>query len=617
VTDFRVYRAGFLPALVAIVVLLFSLQAPPPSLTPVVGPAEFDQAAAAGIAHRILDRAPVRPPGGSGDAALAAMIERRFRATDNALVSEQRFGAKVDGEEVQLRNLILTLPGESPRSVVVLASRDAIGGPGAASSAAATAILLELVGELESSRHTKTLVFVSTDGGSEGALGAKELAARYPQRELIDAAIVLWQPGAADRRPPALLEASDGPRSASSGLVRTGERALADQAATGPEDSGTFSELAALALPSGLDEAAVLIDRGIDAIGLSAAGERPLPPSANGPEDLSASTLGDFGRTALLLTVTLDAAAAPPEHGPDAYITLAGSLVPGWSLALLGLTLLLPAALASIDGLGRALRRGRRIGRALWWSASRALPPLAALALLHLLGASGIVARPAFPFDPGRYQAGAGEIAVVALLGLVILAGFRAIGGSRVPPGLGVDAAIPALGLASALAVLLAWVANPFLALLLVPAAHVWLLGARRGRPLPRSAVAGAAALSLVPLGAAIGDLIGRLDLGVGAPWQLLLMVGDGQIGLVAVLSLSLLAGCLLGLVAVAGVPRGDEGGSGPVAPPVATGRRRPPVVWTHLLSRAARRLTILQPKGETARRKAVGPIGERLGSRQ
>ncbi len=551
--DFRVYRAGFLPALVAIIVLLFSLQVPPPALDPVVAPAEFDQEGAARIARQIVEQAPARTPGSAGDAQVAEMVEKRFRAIDDAQVAEQRFTGSFDGQDVSLRNLILTLPGTSSRSVVVLASRDSASGPGAASSAAATATLLELARELKNSSHTKTLILVSTDGGSEGALGAREFAAHFPQRDLIDGAIVLWQPGAANRRQPSLLETSDGPQSASSGLARTAERALIDQAATRPQDEGIFSELAQLALPSGLDEGAVLIPRGIDAIGLSSAGERPLPLADDQLEDLSASTLGDFGRTALLLTATLDAAPAPPEHGPGAYVTLSGSLVPGWALALLALTLLLPAALASVDGLARALRRQQRIGWALWWSASRGLPPLAGLLLLYLFGAIGIVVRPAFPFDPSRFGTGPGEIVVITVLCLVVLGAYYAIRAWRVPSGLRTDAAVPALGLTSAAAALLAWLVNPLLALLLVPAAHLWLLDARRRSPLPWPAMLGCGALSLAPLAAAIGDLVGRLELGAGAPWQLLLMVGDGQIGFGVVLAVSLLVGSVIGLVAVAG----------------------------------------------------------------
>ena len=50
----------------------------------------------------------------------------------------------------------------------------------------------------------------------------------------------------------------------------------------------------------------------------------------------------------------------------------------------------------------------------------------------------------------------------------------------RSAPAIG-EAAIPALGALTAAAGLVLWLANPYLALLLVPAAHVWLLAA--GRP--------------------------------------------------------------------------------------------------------------------------------------
>jgi hypothetical protein len=566
VISFRLYRAAFAPALVAAVVLLFSLQGRPEPLSSVVASAEFDQEAAAKLDRQIVGAAPARTPGSAGDAAIADMVERRFAGVREGQVAEQRFDGSFEGEDVQLRNVILTLPGESPRSVVVLAARDSASGPGAVSSAAATATLLELVDKLRTARHTKTLVFVSTDGGSDGATGAREFAESFPQRGLIDGAIVLWQPGAGTSTQPSLLDASDGPQSPSAQLVRTAEQALTDQTGLRPRLEGVFGELARLALPSGLGEQAVLIEHGIDAVGLSSAGERPLPVAADQPDDVSEAALGDFGRTALLLAATLDGAAAPPEHGPDAYLSLAGNLVPGWTLALLALTLLLPAALTSVDSLLQAFRRRARVGWALAWSASRALPLLAAVLLLYVLALTGIVARPTFPFDPNRFEVGAGQIIAMVFLGSVILAGYYVIRGWRVPGGMPPELAPPALGLVSALAVLLAWLANPYLALLLVPVAHVWLLGLRRAGPLAWPRVLGAIALSLLPLVAAVVHVANGLDLGSGAPWQFLLMVGDGQAGLGPVLALCLLMGCMVGLVAVAVRPRPAEARGRPAA---------------------------------------------------
>jgi hypothetical protein len=569
-TSFRIYRAAFAPAVVAIVVLLFSLQGRPAPLPPVVASAEFDQRAAARIDRQITEAAPVRTPGSEGDRAIADLVAKRFAGVREGQVAEQRFDHNFEGEDVELRNLVLTLPGESARSVVVLAARDSASGPGAASSAAATATLLELVDKLRTSSHAKTLVFVSTDGGSDGAAGAREFVEHYPEPDLIDGAVVLWQPGSATPREPSLLDTSNGSQSPSAQLVRTAERALTEQAGRQPRLEGAFGELAQLALPSGLGEQAVLIEQGVDAVGLSSGGERPLAVAADQPDDLSAATLGDLGRTALLLVATLDAAAAPPDHGPAAYLNLAGNLVPGWALALLALTLLLPAALTSLEAFSQAFRAGARPGSALLWAASRSLPLLAALLLLYLLAVTGIVARPAFPIDPGRFRVGAGQIVAMLLLASVIGAGYYAIRGWRVPAGLPHEVAASSLGLIAALAVLLAWLANPYLALLLVPVAHVWLLDARRAGPLAWPLALGAIVLSLLPMAAAVLHVTGRLDLGVAAPWHLTLMVGAGQIGFLPMVALCLLCGSLVGLVALAVRP-----------------------TWTHLRSRREARLTI------------------------
>ena len=563
--DFRIYRAGFAPALVAVVVLLFSLQGKPGPLPPVVATAEFDQASTMGIERQILREAPVRTPGSDGDAALADLVEKRFKSVSEGQVAEQRFSA--GGSD--LRNVILTLPGESSHLVVVMAGRDSENGPGAASSAAATAMLLELAEEMRTSRHTKTLVFVSTDGASDGALGAREFAAHYPDHDLIDGVVSLWQPGAAKRREPSMLAASTGPQSANLQLSQTAARALIDQAQTKPRQEGAFGAVAGLAFPSGLSESAALIDAQIPAIGLSSAGERPLPPSEDTESDASPATIGALGRAALLLAATLDGAPdGRPDHGPRTYITLAGNIVPGWTLALLALTLLVPAALAAVDGIARELRRNQRVGWAFGWSASRALPPFAALFLLYLLGTAGIVPRPEFPFDPGSFRVGFGEVIAMLLLAAVVVGGFYLMRGWRVPQALPSATAVPAIGVLSVLAVLLAWLANPYLALLLVPLAHVWLVAARRAGVPPWPLVLVTSMVGAIPVFAGLAHVAGRLDLGAGAPWQFILMVDDRQIGFGAMISFCLLAGCAAGLVALA--LRGPAPRRAPAPRPVA-----------------------------------------------
>src|SRR6476620_5040764 len=127
--DFRIYRAGFAPAVAAVVVLLFALTAPPDPLPTTVTPAEFDGQAAAQLAHQVVDMAPDRTPGSDGDARVGDFVAQRFAQVDGGEVSEQNFTVQLDGNDVDMRNVILTLPGNSARTVVVMAPRDAAGGP--------------------------------------------------------------------------------------------------------------------------------------------------------------------------------------------------------------------------------------------------------------------------------------------------------------------------------------------------------------------------------------------------------------------------------------------------------------------------------------------------------
>jgi hypothetical protein len=573
--DFLIYRAGFAPVLVAIVVLLFGLTAPPDPLPSAAEPAAFDELAAAQIDRQITDRAPDRTPGSQGDAQIADMVEQHFRQVQGGQVSEQRFSGQFDGHAVDLRNVILTLPGDTDRSVVVMAPRDSGAGPGAASSAAATAVLLELVDRLRVQSHTKTLVFVSTDGSSAGAEGAREFATGYPGRANVDTVIDVWQPGARDPHAPFVLKSSADSSSASAQLVRTAEHALSDQSDLNQNPEGAFGELAGLALPSGLGEEAVLIEHGVNAVGLSSAGERQLPPSLDQPDDLSPASLGGLGRTALLLTLTIDETTAPLEHGPGTYVPLAGNLVPGWTLALLALTLLLPSALAAADGIRRGIYRHAGVGWAVGWAASRALPFLAALLFFYFLSLVELVASPTFPFDPNLYGVGAGQVVVMVLLFCVAAGSLYAIRGWRVPAVLPSAAAVPALGAVSTLAVFGAWLANPFLALLLVPTAHVWVTcGSRRG-PLAWPIVVSVAAISLLPAAAALAHVSGSL--GSAAPWLLLLMVSDGQFGFGMMLALCLVAGGLLGIVAVSLRTGHPPARRAPARPPASLARTVPP----------------------------------------
>jgi hypothetical protein len=563
----RLYRAGLLLALAAAVVLMFSVVSRPPPLRSDVAADAFDGNHAAALDHQLLAVAPNREPGSRGDAAAADFVTERFRAIQGGSVSEQRFSGGFDGNDVQMRNVSLVLPGLSERRIVIVAPRDCAAGRCAVSSGAATAALLELASDFDGARHSKTLVFVSTDGSVAGAAGAKLLAGEL-QDTPAEAVIVLSQPGSGLGRRPFAVPWSAGPQSASIQLVQSARAAVGSEVGGDPLALSTFPSLFRLAIPSGLQEQAVLIERGADAIGISSAGDRPLRSSQDGLGSLDPEALGGFGRASLSLVFALDTLPNPLEHGPDAYLPLAGKLIPGWALALLAAALLLPVGLVSIDGLAGASRANEPVRRALLWTLGRSIPFLAVLVLAYAMSLVGLIPRPAFPFDPQSHPFGLGPALVLVALAAAFVATVVATR-RLIPPAGAEEALTPAIGLVIFVSIAAVWLVNPYLALLLVPTAHLWLAAALPELRSQLGPMLVALALGMVVPLVAIGYLGSSLGVGWAVPWQLVLLFTGGQFGLPLGVALCVLGGCLIAIVELATRRRADAPSERPVAPPL------------------------------------------------
>jgi hypothetical protein len=164
----------------------------------------------------------------------------------------------------------------------------------------------------------------------------------------------------------------------------------------------------------------------------------------------------------------------------------------------------------------------------------------------------------ALPFQGPAVRA---VLAVALVLGLGWLAwpwAVRRLGCRASPPD--DDAA----GLAM-LAVLLlvgagVWVFNPYAALLVLGALHLWLLlVSARTRP-ARPAALALVALALVPLALLIAFYASELGVGPGGiAWEAVLLLVGGQVGIAAMVLWSLAFGCVAAATLLA------------LAPPVAT----------------------------------------------
>ncbi len=529
--DLRLYRLAFIPALAALIVLAFSLRGVPSPVEPPPGTLEFDTSGAAKSTRQVLALGTSREPGSEADNAAADLVAERFGAVVAGNLGEQTVETTVDGEDVELRNVLLTLPGTSDRAIVLLAGRDSREGDGAASSAAATGVLLELADELAVAGRRRTLILGSTSGASAEGQGARELIKGLPERTEVDAVVVISQPGYDEPFEPHLVMAG-GLNGPPVGLARTAEEILRDRAGLSPGRISAPAQIARYAIPAASGEQAGLIDDGLDAIALSSAGELPLPESESGRDHLAPATLEQFGPTLLALVAALDAAPEAPASGPGDFLWVGDNLVPGWSVGLLVLALLIPPAAVAASILARAQRNGGSLRRAFAWALEWWLPALVLCLGVFVLSFVGVIPSTGVPYDPASVELGVTE--VVALLLVTGLAGWlwwvlhlRRVPSPPGPLGLGAAA-----GLTAVAACLVVWLANPYFALLLVPLVHVVAVLGARGRR-PAALAVPVTLLAALPLAAALIYVASALDWGASSPVQLAALMAGGGVGFV------------------------------------------------------------------------------------
>jgi hypothetical protein len=433
--------------------------------------------------------------------------------------------------------------------LAILAHRDAAGAA-ARAELSGTAALLELARVFAARETQRTIVLVSTSGGSGADAGAADFAAH--SRGPFDAAIVLGDLAAAHERQSVVVPYSDGLGSAPAILQRTVGDAIARETGSQPAAPSTLAQLAHLALPFTVGEQGPLNQAGLPAVLIQASGERG--PAAT--EAVSQEHLEALGRAALSAVDALDG--APDIAAPQSSLLIQRKAFPAWALRLLVAALLLAPLIVAVDGLARVRRRGLHAGRATVWTLACAVPFAACALFARLLGASGILhAAPPAPLPPtGLTLDGAAVSAVVAVLLVLALAWLmwpmlvRRLGSSVRPDA---EAAGVTTLLVLLLAGVVAWAVNPFAALLLLPAAHLSLLVVSPELRPRRPAALALIALGLAPLVLPVAFYAHELGLGAGKlAWSLVLLLAGGHIGIPGSLLGSVLLGCAAGMAMVA-----------------------------------------------------------------
>ncbi len=532
----RMYRGTWLLVGIPLLIAAFTVSRPVLLRAPTLPP-DFDGKAATQLARDFANQFPDRTPGSQEAPAATAWVAARLR--EYGFRTEiDRFHAKIPGRgRVQLENLLAFRQGRSKDVIAVVAHRDNSGaGPGANGNASGTAALLELARSYATPQAPPqapdpihTILFLSTDGGAFGGLGATRFAARSPYKDRVVAAINL--DAIAGGGPPHLVFNADRPRSPSAALVRTAAARVVEQTGAEPTRANALGQLLDLAFPFSLYEQAPFVDKGIAAITLTSAGDRP--PVAFGDNRLHPSRLTRIGRSAQALLGSLDGEVELAQ-GTSTYVYLGSRVVRGWAIVFILFTALLPCLAVIVDLFARLRRRHVPLLPALRSFRTRLAFWFFAVLLFELFAILGIwetgAARPLAPeLSPGTRWPVVALAVYGCILGAVwLFARDRLL--PRRPLGdeealAGQVAALLALAVISLVLVAM----NPYSVLFVLPSLHAWIwLPQLRGRSM---------ALQALTLGAGLGGpllLVGafaaRLDLGFDAPWYLAQLAAIGYV---------------------------------------------------------------------------------------
>jgi hypothetical protein len=514
---------------------------PPPNLPPT-----FDGGAAVSLSEELSRLYPDRAPGTAGSLGATRWLIDKMRLY-GFKPQVDGFDATIPGRgRVLLRNVLFTAGPQDADAIVVMAHRDDSGlGAGANDNASGTAALIELARGYATPAGTATqpigpqhrLIFLSTDGGAFGGLGAARFAQHYPDRNRVLAVVNLDSIGGKGK--PRLEVAADQPRSPAPVLVESAAARLTEQSGTAPGRTSALGQLTDLAFPFSLYEQAPLVGRGIPAITITTSGNRPPASFGDTPERLHRKQVTDIGRASQALLGSLDEG-IELARGTHSYVYLGSRLVRGWAIEFALVAMLLPFVVVTVDLFARCRRRKIPVAPALRAYRSRVGFWLWVGAMFLFLGLIGVwPGGGPHPINPETNPAGKWPALGLILL-LVLAAPGWLVSRSRLAPRkpttveqelAGHTAAMLALGVVALLVV----ATNAFALLFLLPSLHIWLwLPQVRDRgPGARIALLVAGLIGPFIL---VGSLMFRFGLGLDAPWYLAELVAVDYVSIVALL---------------------------------------------------------------------------------
>src|SRR5215213_5402517 len=500
----RTYRGTWLLVAFPLLLAAFTVTRPAALPRPAL-PAAFDRVGATQLAFDLASAAPDRSPTTAGATLAAQWFVDQLRPY-GFVVRRNRFEADVAGRgRLAFENLVAVVPGRSPSAIMIVAHRDNSGASsGANDNASGTAALIELARSYASpagastapstSRRVTpahTLVFLSTDGGALGGVGAAHFMDHSPLAQDVSAVVDL--DAIAGHDPTRLAYAGDRSQFPNSSLLATAAARVLEQGGEPTRRPSALRQLLDLAFPFSAYEQAPFLGRGISAVTLTSAGDRPPSEVGDTPGLLqtpkSRARLGQIGRSAQQLLASLDAGLEFTQ-GTTTYLWFGARIVRGWAVEIVLVAALLPFLVAAVDLFAFLSRRRVGLMPAVRSLRSRVLFWLFVALLFELFGVAGWWPQSSLRAPALTDSAGTDW----PVVGLLVLAGISAVAWlvarDRLLPRREVDREEELAGhcaalLALALVALLVVALNAFALVFLLPSLHAWLWLAQLGdRPL-------------------------------------------------------------------------------------------------------------------------------------
>ena len=395
------------------------------------------------------------------------------------------FEATLGRSTETLRNVTVVMPGQTDDAILVSAPRDDQFQAEATSpaSASGTAILLDLVQVFAARPHEKTLIFISSEGGSYGGLGVAHFLQTDPRAHDVKVALSVQGLGREQRTD--LLGGVTGSRTTTPGWYVALAADTLHQAGLG---------LQLPPLPDQIATQDLKVAQGEQVAGLRA-GIPSLLLYDRSKDIVTTTGLATQGAAIERLILSLDAGGDIPDSPPTALVLASGRYLTARALNILGVLLLLPTAIMAVAWLIVTRLRPDAWLRYLRNLVSFVLP-LAMVVLLALLFAR-VGLLPRYPFQATTAlgtPATTPELlptVLLLVLGLAVFVLFRHYLGYLKPSEPLVMAEMGKLSLG--LLVLLAGLAllathAPFSLLMGVTAAWIWPLATCFAEPRPVTA---------------------------------------------------------------------------------------------------------------------------------